>query len=70
MISPNEVVSLFEEALERSGWIDDKVADQFPRSRGKNDSGMLSPGSGSAAANNGDTSQSKKRGPSKSLRAE
>ena len=63
---PNQVISLFEAALERPDWIDDKVADQFPRSGGKNDSGMPPPVSGSGA-NNGGPNQGKKRGPSKSL---
>lgn len=63
---PNEVISLFETALEQPDWIEDKVADQFPRARGKNDSVVPPPASGSGA-NNGNPSQGKKRGPSKSL---
>jgi len=34
-VSPQEVIDLFEAALEQPGWIDDKVADQFPRAGGK-----------------------------------
>ena len=63
---PQEVISLFEAALEQPGWIDDKVADQFPRSVGKSGSGMPPPASGSRA-NDSDPNQGKKRRPSKSL---
>ena len=62
---PNQVISLFEAALEQPGWIDDKVVDQFPRSGDKNGSGMPPLGSGSRA-NGGDPNQGKKRRPSKS----
>ena len=30
-VSPKKVIKLFEAALKREGWTDDKVADQFPR---------------------------------------
>ena len=29
-VSPKEVIDLFEAAIKQPGWIDDKVADQFP----------------------------------------
>ena len=35
-VSPQEVIGMFEEALKQPGWIDDKVADQFPRAGSKN----------------------------------
>jgi len=38
-VSPREVIDLFEAVLEQPGWIDDKVADQFPRAGSKNTSG-------------------------------
>ena len=63
---PNQVIGLFEASLEQPDWIDDKVPDQFPESWGENDSRMPPPGSGSGAKN-GDPSQGKKRGYSKSL---
>ena len=40
-VSPQEVIGMFEEALKQPGWIDDKVADQFPRAGSKNASGNL-----------------------------
>ena len=39
-VSPQEVIELFEVALRQPGWIDDKVADQFPRAGSKNASGI------------------------------
>ena len=39
-MSPQEVIDLFEAALRQPGWIDDKVADQFPRTGSKNASGV------------------------------
>ena len=66
---PQDVIVLFEAALEKPGWIDDKVADQFPRTGGKNGSGM--PLSGvDTGANYGNPNQGKKRGISKSLGAD
>ena len=62
---PDQVISLFEAALEQPGWIDDKVADQFPRSGDKNGLGMPPPASGSGA-NDSDPNRGKKRRPSKS----
>jgi hypothetical protein len=65
-VSPQEVIGLFEEALKQPGWIDDKVADQFPRIGSKNTSGIplsdLDNGAGRCNPNQG-----KKRGFSKSL---
>ena len=60
------MIVLFEAALEKPGWIDDKVADQFPRTGGKNGSGMPLSGVDSGA-NHGNSNQGKKRGISKSL---
>ena len=37
---PQEVIDLLEAALKKPGWIDDKVADQFPRTGGKSASSM------------------------------
>ena len=39
-MSPQEVIDLFETALRQPGWIDDKVADQFPSPGSKNASGV------------------------------
>ena len=65
-VSPQEVIDLFEAALRQPGWIDDKVADQFPRTGSKNASGVplsdLDNGEGHCEPNRG-----KKRGLSKSL---
>ena len=38
-VSPREIIGLFENALRRPGWIDDKVADQFPGAGRKDASG-------------------------------
>ena len=65
-MSPQEVIGLFEAALEQPGWIDDKVADQLPRSGGKNASSMAL----SDLDNGGNCrnpNQGKKRGFTKSL---
>ena len=65
-MSPQEVINLFEAALKQSGWIDDKVADQFPRAGSKNASGMhLS--EVDKGGNHVNPNQGKKRGISKSL---
>ena len=65
-MSPQEVIDLFEAALRQPGWIDDKVADQFPRTSSKNASGVplsdLDNGEGHCDPNRGN-----KRGLSKSL---
>ena len=65
-VLPQEVVDLFEAALKQPGWVDDKVADQFPRAVSKNASGMhlseVDNGGNHVIANQG-----KKRGISKSL---
>ena len=65
-VSPQKVIGLFEEALKQPGWIDDKVADQFPRAGSKNASGipLLDLDSGDGRCN---PNQGKKRGLSKSL---
>ena len=59
------MIVLFEAALEQQGWIDDKVPDQFPRTRSKNGSGVPLPESDNGV--NGGANQGKKRGLSKSL---
>ena len=61
------MIDLFEVALKKPGWIDDKVLDQFPRAGSKSGSGM--PLSG-VEANYGNPNQGKKRGISKSLGAD
>jgi len=65
-VSPQEVIGLFENALEQPGWIDDKVTDQFPRACSKNASGNLL-----SDLDNGegrcDPNQGKKRVPDRSL---
>lgn len=68
-MSPQEVIDLFEAALEQPGWIDDKVADQFPRTGSKNASGnpLSDMDNGVADYGNPGQGQSKKRGLSKSL---
>ena len=65
-MSPQEVIDLFEAALKKPGWTDDKVPDQFPRAGSKGSSGMplLDVDSGT---NHGKPIQGKKRGISKSL---
>jgi hypothetical protein len=66
LVSPQEVIALFETALEQPGWIDDKVVDQFPRAGSKNASGMALTET-DIGANPGKPNQGKKRGISKSL---
>ena len=65
-LSSREVINLFEAALKRPGWINDKVEDQFPRGGSKNVSGMPL-----SDLDNGDgrynSDQGKKRGLSKSM---
>ena len=65
-MSSQEVIDLFEAALKQPGWIDNKVADQFPRSGSKNASGVslsdLGNGEGHYEPNQG-----KKHGLGKSL---
>ena len=60
-VLPQEVIDLFEAALQQPGWIDDKVADQFPRTGNKNTSSMAD------AENRRNPNQGKKRGFTKSL---
>jgi hypothetical protein len=66
LVSPREVIALFEAALDQPGWIDDKVADQFPRAGSKNTSGMVLAETDNRG-NCGNPNQGKKRGLSKSL---
>ena len=66
LVLPQGVIGLFEAALEKPDWIEDKVADQFPRTWGKNSSGIPLSGAG-GGANHGNPNQGKKRGISKSL---
>jgi len=65
-VSPREVIDLFEAALKQPGWIDDKVADQFPRAGGKKPSGnpLSDLGSGEGRCN---PDKGKKRALGKSL---
>ena len=65
-VSPREVIDLFEAALKRPGWIDDKVPDQFPRPGSRNSSGITLSGADNGG-NHDNPNQGKKRGPSKSL---
>ena len=65
-MSPQEVIGLFETALKQPGWIDDKVADQFPRTGGKDTSSMALSNLDNGE-NRGNPNQGKKRGLSKSL---
>ena len=62
---PQEVIDLFEAALRQPGWIDDKVADQFPRTGSKNASGV--PLSNLDDGEDREPNRGKKRGLSKSL---
>ena len=66
-VSPQEVIDLFEAALKQPGWIDDKVADQFPRVGSKNTSGNPLSEMDNGVINHGNPGQGKKRGLSKSL---
>jgi len=65
-VSPQEVIDIFDVALKQPGWIDDKVADQFPGAGSKNASGITL-----SDMDNGENQfnpdQGKKRGFSKSL---
>ena len=65
-VSPQEVIDLFEAALKQPGWINDKVADQFPSAASMKALGMhpsdLEDGGGYLNPNQG-----KKRGLTKSL---
>jgi len=65
-VSPQEVIDLFGAALNQPGWIDDKVADQFPGAGSRNASGVT-PSNMDNGGNQRDPSQGKKRGFSKSL---
>ena len=66
LVSPQEVIDLFEAALKQPGWIDDKVADQFPSAASMKALGMdpseLEDGGGYLNPNQG-----KKRGFTRSL---
>ena len=66
LVLPQEVISLFEAALEQPGWIDDKVPDQFPIAGSKNASGMALAETDNWG-NHDNPNQGKKRGFSKSL---
>jgi hypothetical protein len=65
-VSPEKMIKLFEAALKRQGWTDDKVADQFPRVGSVAVSRVALPKMDSAD-NRVDPNQAKKRGISKSL---
>ena len=65
-VSPQDVIDLFEAALEQPGWIDDKVADQFPRTGSKNASGVP-PSDMDDGWDHDNPKQGKKRGFSNSL---
>ena len=65
-MSPQEVIDLFEAALKQPGWIDDKVADQFPGAGSKNNSGIVLSDIDNGG-NQRNPKQGKKRGFSKSL---
>ena len=65
-MSPQEVIDLFKAALEKPGWINDKVIDQFPRVVNRGTSGVrLSEANNEP--NRDDANQGKKRGFTKSL---
>jgi len=68
-VSVQQMIGLFEAALEQSGWIDDKVADQFPRVGSKNASRnpLSEMDNGVVNHSNPSQGQGKKRGLSKSL---
>ena len=65
-MSPQEIIDLFDTALNQPGWIDDKVADQFPGAGSKNASGITLSDIDNGG-NQCNPDQSKKRGFSKSL---
>ena len=60
------MIDLFEEALKQPGWIDDKVADQFPEFGTKNASRNPLSEVDNRVVNHGNLDQGKKRGLSKS----
>ena len=64
---PWEAIDLFEDALKQPGWIDDKVADQFPGYGSKNASGNPLSELNNGVVNYGNPTQGKKRGLSKNL---
>ena len=64
-MSPQVVCDLFKAALERPGWIDDKVPDQFTKTRSKNGSGVPPAASDNVVIRG--ANQRKKRALSKSL---
>jgi hypothetical protein len=64
-ISPQEVIDLFKAALEKPGWIDDRVPDQLTRPVEHTSSGMHPP-EVDGGANRTDPGRGKKRGFSKS----
>jgi len=65
-VPPQEIIDLFEAALKQPGWIDDKVADQFPGVGSKSASGVAPPDVDSGGNKCG-SNQDKKRRFSKSL---
>jgi len=65
-VLPEKMLRLFEVALKRPGWIDDKVADQFPRAGGVATSRMALPKMDSVD-NRADANPAKRRWISKSL---
>ena len=68
-MSLRKVIGLFKGALKQSGWIDDKVEDQFPRMSARSSPGMRLSQMDSEPSHNS-TNQGKKRGLSKSIRDE
>jgi hypothetical protein len=65
-VSPQEVIDLFDAALKQPGWIDDKVADQFPGAGSRNVS-VTALSDVDNGGNQCNPNQDKKRGFSKSL---
>lgn len=63
-VSPQEVINLFKAALEKPGWINDKVVDQFPRTANRGTSGVRLSNNG---PNRDNANQGKKRGLTQSL---
>ena len=61
-VSPQQVIDLFKSALKQPDWINDVVADQFPRTRRKNGLGVPPLGSDNPV-------QGRKRRSSRSLAA-
>jgi len=68
-VSPQEVIDIFDVALKQPGWIDDKVADQFPGAGSKNTSGITLSDMDNGG-NECNPNQSKKRGFSEGLEAD